>query len=312
MPAPLVADRSLITPHGASVSPVTRARPLRPADEPILSDLLRYGLMSPAQVARLRYAPGARTYAYARLKELADSGHLVAVNGLRPARRGSGQICYVLAPSSIKHLRLLGLDVPRRYKATELTSLSYVFFAHILAGNDVLIAAELLARDTPHVEVETLTPERALKRELRQRPLKVTLPDGTETGIEPDGWLSLLVAEADSRFRYPIALEVVRTSERTDWQRKVLAYVVGIEALLAHFGVPALTVAVTTPSQAKRDKVLAWTQDVLAKRSDPRITFRVTGADPVGLSPLAFFAGAHWYHHSQEAPLPLFRPKGAA
>ena len=287
-------------------------RPILPADEPILRALLTYGLMSPSQIARLLYSPGARKYAYARCKQLADAQHLVALDGLRPSRRGSGQIAYVLNTSAIKHLRQMGLDVPERYKVTELTSLSYVFFAHILAGNDFLIAAELLARENPHVKIAELIPERSLKRRLRHTPIRVTLPDKSKPGIEPDGWLSLIVEEATDLFRYPIALEVVRTTERVDWQRKVLAYVLGIDSLLAHFGVANLTVAVTTPKQEKRDHVLAWTQQVLATQSHPKLTVRVTSADPVNLSPADFFTGDHWYHNSAEPPLPLFLPKGGA
>jgi len=161
-----------------------------PADAPILAALGRYFYLTATQLTRLLYAPTSHTYAQARLKRLTDANYLQRIFLPRPTRTGSAPFVYTLARKGINALIEWGRPVDRRYRRAEVRETSYLYLAHTLALNDVLIALELLCRRDPRVRVIALRHERELKR----APVQVRLPDGTTAGVIPDAWVDLRLA----------------------------------------------------------------------------------------------------------------------
>jgi hypothetical protein len=290
--------------------------PIIPSDAPILTALARHYLLTPAQLCRLCFAyPGSLKYAYDRCKRLADGGHLVALDTKRPTRRGMGPIVYALNHSGLAHLKAMGVDVPERSKVTEVREHSYLYFAHTLAVNDVLIALELLCRQTSQVTIQAWLHERTLKH----RPVVVPLGSGTKVSLIPDAFVVPRVEMVDGTWRIPLAFEIdLGTTERKAWQQKIRAYLASYGEqrtgpLLTAFGVSSLTVAIVTPlGERRRAQLHEWTEGVLTETGTERFAdlFRFIGADAPNVSPRDLFTAPVWSRPFGREPVPLLEPKG--
>lgn len=275
---------------------------ISPADERVLLALNRVQHVTADQVQRLLYGKG--RYAYDRLKPLVEAGY-VSHHRLK----GMPGV-YALDRAGRAYLAGLGHDVLPRWHTAEESTHGASYYAHALAVADVLIAAELLARRVPEIELAAVRHDRELKHRFA---VPVRLRDGSTRRVIPDGWLDVRVAMADGRFRVPVVLEVDRgTHQRRRWQAKA-------EALVAFAGGPyqdaygadSLVVAVVaTPGEARRRELLAWTEAVLRALGEPEEAdlFRFTGADPLG-DPVAFFLGGCWLRPFDGAALPLLEPR---
>lgn len=270
------------------------------ADERVLRTVLRYRQVSAEQVRRALYGRGSLKYAYARLKRLVDGGYL-----LHHQPPGGGPGVYWLGGKGRRHLELRGLDVPERYRPAEVHEHASIFYRHALAVADVLVAADLLARH-PAVDVEAMLHNADLQR----RPVSVTLGDGQQRRVVPDGWIDLVVQEAEERFHVPLVLELDRgTHERRRFQAK-------IEALLAFadgpyqvaYGRKSLTIiVVATPGDARRTELMAWTEAVLKDHhAEPEADlFRFTGMDPAAVAAADWFLAPWWHVPFSPEPVPL-------
>jgi Replication-relaxation len=288
---------------------------IRPADEPILRALLRYHLLTVPQIQRLCYSRGALKHAYARSKRLADGNHIQALDMLRPARRGSGPIVYTLAASGLAHLKAMGVEIAEHFRLAEMKKYSYLFLDHWVGLSDVLVAATLLARAEPGVQIETMIHD----RELKHRPVLVTV-NGRRVGIVPDGWVTfLLESPTGGRVRAPVAWEVDRgTVERRDWQAKILAYLAGYGhegngPLLTAFGAHSLTVAVITAGDdGRQQELLAWTEAVLVGVAQPHLAelFQFSSLCPARVQARDFFRnGWRQPFESKRSPLLPLPPR---
>lgn len=279
------------------------SRSIGPADQPVLAGFSRYFYLTAAQVTRLLYASGSHTYAQARLKRLADHGHLQRLFLPRPTRTGSAPLVYTLARKGLNALAEWGREVDRRYRPAEVREFSYLHLVHTLELNDVLIALELLCRHTPHIQIAELRHE----RELKLAPVKVVLPDGSTAGVIPDAWVDLRI---EGRYQECYTIELDRgTTEGKAWRRKVAALVSYADGPYQQaFATTSLTIAiVATPEARRRDQLLAWTEAELRAlgRADASASFRFTAIPAAHARPDEVFLGAAWRtpFGDQDAPL---------
>lgn len=274
-----------------------------PADELLLLAINRYFYLTASQVTRLLYAPTSHTYAQARLKRLADAGCLQRHFLPRPTRTGSAPLVYSLARRGFNALTQWGYLVGRRYRPSEMRQLAYLHLAHTLALNDVMIALELLCRSRPDVRIAEVRHERDLKLE----PVMVSLPDGTQRGVIPDGWVDLRIA---GRYQECYAFELDRgTTAARPWRRKVAALVSYADGPYQQaFGTRSLTVAViATPGEGRAAQLQRWTEAELRSmgREDAAGLFRFCGAPLPGRCPAPFFQSAAWRTPLSGDPQPL-------
>jgi hypothetical protein len=186
------------------------------------------------------------------------------------------------------------------------------FIEHTLATIDVLIAAELLCRTSP-----VAMPRMLLERELRVSPARVDLPDANgkhtrSVAVIPDAWFELAVG---AKKPVAIAIEMDRGSEdQKRWRDKIEALAAwALGPYRQAFAAETLTIAVVTPSDARRDTLREWTQQELVRIGQAELAeiFLFTSIDPVAASPQKFFFGHCWYEPASSEPvsmLPLPSP----
>lgn len=280
-------------------------RSLGLAEEAIARSLLRYYFLSSRQICRLHYSAGSLTYVQSKMKALTDAGYCQRLWLPRPEPRGSAPSVFRLARRGLKHLETLGLE-PRRFRPSEHRDHSYLFLAHTLAVNDVLIAAELLCRQHPALAMAALLHERDLKR----TPVYVEHDNGTRVAVIPDGWLDLRV---DAAYQVCLALELdMGTEAQKAWRRKVrglVAYANG--PYQDAFQTRSLTVAVVTTAGAKRMlDLLRWTErelEVLRERQQGDL-FVMTSVNSGASVPADLFLGRRWISPFGKAAVALIAP----
>lgn len=280
---------------------------VNPADDAILRASYRYYYLSSRQVCRLLYSAGSLTYVQTKLKQLTDAGLLQRIWLPRPSPHGSAPSVYTLARKGLNYLASVGLDIDRRrYRPSEQREFSYLFLAHTLAVNDVLIGAELLCRARPEFKIARMLHERDLKRQ----PVRVEDTEGRSISVVPDGWLDLRVEGA---YQVCLALELDRgTEEQKVWRRKVrglLAYANG--PYQEAFQTKSLTIAVVaTSGDARLLQLLRWTESELEalKEKGQGDLFVFTGlrAEVVGLVDL--FCSRRWRQPFGQQSIALLDP----
>lgn len=289
----------------ASQVRVTKSVQLNPSDDSLLHAAFRFYYLSSRQACRLFYSSGSLTYVQTKLKTLNDVGLLQRIWLPRPSPHGSAPSVYTLARKGLNYLRAQGVDVARRYRPSEQNDRSYLFLAHTLAVNDVLISAELLSRHVPEVQLAHMLHERDLKR----APLQVQDNDGRSITVVPDGWLDFRV---NGSFQACLALELDRgTEEQKAWRRKVrglLGFASGPYQEV--FKTRSLTIAVvTTTGDHRLLQLIRWTESELAllKEESQGDLFVFTGVAPES-TPADLFTARRWYQPFGEQPVALLDP----
>ena len=289
----------------------TRAQPSRHRKPPIslgIPDLRIIGALrvlscsSARQLARLLgYAPTSLTYMQARLKRLADTGYLERLYLPRPSRAGSSPLLYRLTRKSLPVLRAQGLEIPYRLRPGEAAGYGYLHLRHTLTVNDVLIAATILARETPGLELARLLHE----RELQTRPVAVNV-DGRRQQVVPDGFLDLRYRGMQSCF----LVEVDRGSHgQAAWKHKVRGLVGLADGPYDEvFQTTSLTILVlTTAGEARVTQLQRWTVDILSHlgRTELGELFAFGALDPAATPPAEIFYGRLWSTPGQRSPASL-------
>lgn len=268
-------------------------RAVGPAEDRILRALSRLHYLSSNQICRLLYSPGSLTHVQSKMKQLTDAGLCQRLWLPRPSARGSAPSVYTLARAGLNHVIALGLDVDRRFRPSEHREHSYLFLAHTLALNDVLIAAELLCRHSSRVTIAGLVHERDLKRQ----PVYVEADDGRQLAVIPDAWLDMRV---DSAYQVCLVIELDRgTEEQKAWRRKIrglFAYAAG--PYQEAFGTKSLTIAVLTTAGDKRlIELIRWTEHEIAamkgKHQGDLFVFTSLAAEPI--EPGDLFLAPRWH-----------------
>lgn len=186
-----------------------------------------------------------------RLKQLSDAGFVAkhdrrSSNALRPLRAA-----WSLTGKSKAYLEGAEMAVlpPRRPRPYTLD--------HLLAVNDVLIRARLLAREYP-TRVELFDTH-------HDRELRTWTP---ALSVVPDGFVHFAVTSAAGRHGFPILLEVdLGTMDRRRWQDKVRRYLRFLDGEFQRtFDTDAATVAVVVADDQKRLADLTrWTEQELVR-----------------------------------------------
>jgi hypothetical protein len=198
---------------------------------------------------------------------------------------------YFLSRSGLNFLRAHDVEVDVRYRPSEEQVHSYMHLAHTLSVNDVLIAAELLCRQSSDLALEAVLHERVLKR----RPVHVEVGTGERIGVIPDGWLDFRLA---GKSQTCVALELDRgTVEQKQWRRKVRGLVAWAKGpYQAQFQTTSLTVAVVaTPGPKRVRELVNWTEAELGQlgRQEAEL-FRFTGLSPDVVEPAELFLAPRW------------------
>lgn len=277
-------------------------------DEEILRAVNRFQYMTAAQVGRLLYPNqhDDNRYVQRRLRRLAEADYLLRLRELPTPRIGSAPLVFTLADRGRRFVAGRG-DVlaSSYYRPSEerAKARDNPFMEHTLAAVDVLVAAELLCQRF-QASMPRLITERALKRmNIRVQPHGQA---GRSVAVIPDAWFELQTADEPA---VAIALELDRGTEyQRSWRRKVASLAAWAEGpYRSSFEADNLTVAVATPSQARRDQLRAWTQQELEAVSGLHLAeiFLFTDASPVATEPFDFFFSPLWYPAGQSAPVAL-------
>ena len=238
----------------------------------------------------LGYSPASLTYVQSRLKRLADTGYLERLYLPRARRAGSGPLLYRLRRKSIPILRAQDLELPYRLRPSEARGYGYLHLMHTLAVNDLLIAATILVRETPGLELVRLKHE----RELQTDPATVTV-EGERQQVVPDGFLDFQYANS----QHCLLLELDRGSHgQVTWKKKVR----GLAGLAdgpyeEQFGTTSLTVMVLSTSGVERAELLRrWTGEELSRlgRQELGEFFCFAALDPATSPPRRLFLDPIW------------------
>ena len=256
----------------------------------------------------LGYSPASLTYVQTRLKHLVDGGYLERLYLPRARRAGSGPVLYRLRRKSIPILRAQGLQLPYRLRPSEARDYGYLHLLHTLTVNDLLVAATILARETPGLELTRIVHE----RELQTEPIAVTV-SGRGRQVAPDGFLEFRYRET----QFCQLLEIDRGSHGQDsWKRKVRG-LVGLAdgPYETRFKTRSLTIVVLTTSGGERARqLLNWTIEVLASlnRQELGELFCVAALDPATFSPRKIFFDRIWRSPGRDELVSLLDPLPAA
>ena len=266
-----------------------------------------YTYVTSKQATRRLYSPSSPKYANKLLKDLTDTGYLQKVNWIEKGpSAGQPEAVWSLTPKGRKALTELDLPISVRPKSR--TDHGQIFMAHSAAVNEVLITAELFARDEPNVELTGFLHEQALKR------YQITVPLAGKTAtVTPDGWVHYTIDEIDGALLF----EVDRgTEDRTKWQQKILAILELLkepESIYSeYFGEETVQVAVVVrslPSQRTKApqercaELLEWTETTASSAWGPLFSF--TPVDPVSVTPREFFTEKHWFNPHATTPRAL-------
>lgn len=241
---------------------------------------------------RLLYAPGSRKYAPLRLRRLVAAGYVLVDYPAPPRKAGRAQGVYALDAKGRRYVsEALELDVPPRFRPSELTTRSWSFYAHTLAVNDVLIAAELLDRQRPDVTLVETRHDLVLK----QTPIRVRSGSNrVAEALVPDGYMLFRTQAGARRRRFPICLEMdMGTQGPATWRGKIRRYAAAFAGPLAEaFGVTRATIAIVALAGApRRDRLREWTAAELATAGaeDIATRFLFTAHDPATTPPADFF-----------------------
>jgi len=251
-----------------------------------------YDYLTSDRACRLLFSGASKTYAQANLKRLADADYLVRIELPRRQRVGSGPIVYAVSSKGRRLLAQLGVEVSPYRRPSEEREHTHLFLEHTLDTVDVLIAATLLGRHEPRVELVGFRGERALKR----TPVPTWRADGSRINVAPDSWMDV---RSDGKWQDCLVLELDRNTEfQQDWRRKIAALVAYAAGPYQEaFGTTAIhvIVVVTVGGERRVRQLLDWTARELAHpgREGDAELFSFTGADPTG-DPVAFFLGDHW------------------
>ncbi len=278
-------------------------------DLKIIGALRVLSCSSAQQLLRLLgYSPASLTYVQMRLKRLADAGYLERHYLPRPSRAGSAPLLYRLTRKSIPLLQDQGLELPYRLRPSEASAHGYLHLMHTLEVNDVLIAATVLARETPGLELSRIVHERALQT----NPITVTVAGETQQVI-PDGFLDLRFGQE----QYCLLLELDRgTHGQQAWKRKVRGFIGLADGPYERvFGTTSLTFMVlTTSGEARAEMLLNWTAEELKtlNRAELDELFCIAAADPATLEPQRLFLDRYWLSPGRSDPLPLLELPSAS
>lgn len=266
-------------------------------------------LATAEQLTKLHYSMGTLKTVKKRLKVLTDHGFLQADSV--PTRQYRSPYYYSLDTRGIRYLKEIGIDVPETLRAAGETHEGYQFIDHALELNDLLISAMRISSVDPLYYLTNFLHERTLKR----TPYKATW-QGASYNLVPDAFLDFRVQTTGGQRRLPVLLEHDRgTEEQQHFRRRIRAYTSFLQsgAYVQMFNTKALTVAFTTPKDAKRvAQMRHWTQLELQEAGANNLAPVFLFADLAKpLEPRNVWLEKRWYGLQSSQPFALLAGESA-
>ncbi len=271
-----------------------RAKPFEPNPKAvdILRGLNRLFYLSPLQVNRRYWTGNCLTQAKAVLKTLADHGYAEAVTLQGAEPRGRPAYVYRLGPAGLKYLCRLDEPIPTRLRHDDPTR---DHLRHLLAVNDLILSAELLARTQQEVALAEFAHDRALK----STPFPVTMPSGRTATVVPDAILHFTISDREGEGEQYVVCEVDMGAKRQRWEEKMEKYLRFLPAFTARYRTHSFTLAVATPlGDAHAAKLKLWTEQVFTRNGMQGTGLAsavfFTGDNPVAAAPEIFWLSPAW------------------
>ncbi len=260
---------------------------VKPHHDRILEAVYKYQFMTAERVTRLLHKQGTLTTVRATLGKLAAAEYLLYFYEPRPTPSGSVPKIFMLGSQGCHRLKSQGFTLPTRYQEPNIAELqkNYLFLYHNLAVTDFLIAAKLLEKKFPAIELYDFQHERAIKRD---GPMVVTVEKRTADGkqvvdsggqpivetikVYPDGFLDFRIVQPDRAkpYRFCLFLEVDRNTESDeDIRRKIRGYLAAVKSgdTLKRFGTKTPTVGFASARGGvkRRDELRKLAEDECKK-----------------------------------------------
>jgi hypothetical protein len=263
--------------------------------EDILTVLFEFECLTAAQVTRLLYVKGSLTYVKAQLKALVDANLAFTIGG-----RGTNlPLIYTLTGKGRIYASTLTGQQPKRFRPKEAgeKQMNTYFMRHLLAVNDVLIAARLLSETRPAIVLTRMYREPELRRRIY-----VDIPP--KMCIEPDASAQFLVTqrgqERPETWEAFFHIEVYRTMPpvKERFKHKIQGYVryddTGQHEVL--FAPPVLSVAVIAQTPQMAPILKYWTEEALTEIGRPAEGdwFFLCSLDTATASPEDLFLSPMW------------------
>lgn len=235
---------------------------LTAVDYEILRLVHDYHFLTVSQVTRLRYSAGSETTCQDRLKRLFNAGFLDRVQ-LPHVGTGNTQYLYTLSTLGCKELHPFGITNFSRYRPADTHTLKLPHLEHVKSLNDFLIAARLLCRVHPDIQLVHTLHDLDMKR----TPMRLTL-DRQVVSIVPDGFLDFRLSIAGRLYAMPVWLEVDRGTTWGNTLKLKLQKIISATQTLAFqelFGVASITVAIATTDEKRVDLMRSFIQAELQR-----------------------------------------------
>lgn len=231
--------------------------------EKIFRALARYYCLTNEQLNAVVYRGNGASAVRGATKQLLDMGYLRL--SIIPTYRGLGCHMYSLDERAASYLRSQGMTIHVKGRKQQ-TPTGFIFLRHTRDVNDFLIAAELLPRTHPEIELMEMVHDEDLRRE----PFYVETKKEKRLGIAPDGWLHFRWSPGlrEEMLHARIWVEVDRgTEDQADIRRKVRGILACTEGpYRRRFGTNNITVAFwATEGQGRVAQLLHWIEAELVE-----------------------------------------------
>jgi hypothetical protein len=258
-------------------------------------------------VSKIWGALHSRAFVHKTLQKLVTAGLACPL----PRQLKTQPLVYTPTTRGYRAAASLGIPLGKRVRPVdERDKAQHVLFVqHTLAISEVLIAAKLLAKTHPMIELSRLYTERSLKRKIA-----VTLPDTQTRYIEPDAACEFLLTETwhepPQTWQDFVHIEVYRhvpLAER--FKHKVRGYVTSLDTGTheALFKTEALSIAVMCETVQQASLLKRWTEEALTAMGrvaeGERFFFR--SSDPATASPEELYLAPMWEQAFNAAKVPL-------
>lgn len=261
-------------------------------DDALIRAVYDFHYLTVDQVTRLFFSRGSLEHVRVVLKELAEKGYLDRMK-MPSSQDGVKPYVYTLGRKGIRYLKTVaGYSEFARFRPSEEREHSYLFLAHTLGVNDVLVAAKQLSVRNPDYVLADFLHERVLKR----MPVSVRTSENESMAIIPDLWLDFHLRATD---RASITLEYDRgTVEQRQWRRKIRGLIAFADGPYTQaYGSESLTIAIaTTAGEHRAELIRQWVEQELekAKRNRDKELFLVLALPSGEIDSDAFFLNPVW------------------
>jgi hypothetical protein len=276
--------------------------------EKVLSDLVELEYLTIAQVAKVGgYQETSLPYLRKTLRDLIASGLVATL----PRQLKTQSLVYTPTTRGYRSAAALGLPVAKRVRPVDERdkAQNLFFLQHTLAISEVLLAAKLIAKTHPAIELSSLYTERSLKRKIA-----VPLADNRRCYVEPDAAVEFLLTETwhtpPQTWQDFFHIEVYRhVPMEVRFKQKIRGYVVSVDTGIheALFKTEAMSIAVICETSQQALLLKRWTEDALSEMGrlaeGERFFFR--SINVATASPTEMYLSPDWQQAFGETTTPL-------